>query len=397
MPSTWYLKQGQRELGPLSIGQLCWLAQRGRLKRSNLVRAENSSKWEKLVDVDELSLVWEQLRDRKELSSSARAKDRRWRDADEDEAAEAATRSARRLRASVPMKAPPKQQTPMQDVRHRRRGQPTGRGSEDAYSRHRLAKWRDRRSKSGTLGGLICLILVGMVFAGGGAWLTSRMIHRDVTDSQSEHSSTEDAVSTPAEHSREQVAEDDLVEKPLGQVGLELRLNQVPSWIQAGRTAAESSGRTRLEITDVWKEPYGDPDSASPFKLVFKLRVTNLDDETRQYRSWNLASLDGTLLLDESDRSHRMVPLSEDTRIERKAEVQWSPRGTPGASLTDTLVFGVGDDLGNELRLVLPLEATGDVGYVGFKVNPDRVGLRPPNQIRRRNVRPGSLLRQTQR
>jgi hypothetical protein len=390
MASTWYLKQGQREIGPLSVGQLCWLAQRSRVKQSDQVRPENSSQWKRLIDVDELSLVREQLRYVKNASPSARAKDRRWRDAGEDEAE---TRSARRSRPSVPMKAPPKQQAPVHDFHTQRRGHPTSRRGEDAYARHRLAKFRAKRSKSGTLWSLVCLLLVGMVFAGGGAWLTSRMIHRAVTDAPPENASIEGSSSTPAEKSKEQVAEDDAVEKPLGQVELELRLNQVASWIHAGKAAAESSGRTRLEITDTWKEPYGAPGGASAFKLVFKLRVTNLDDETRQYRSWNLASLDGTLLLDELDQSYRMVPLSEDARIDRKSKRQWSP----GASFSDTLVFGVGDELGNELRLVLPLEATGDVGYVGFKVNVDGVPLCPPNQIRRRMVRPGSLLRHTRR
>ncbi len=383
MASTWFLKQGQRELGPLSVGQLRWLAQRGKLNASDRVRVDGSDQWAHLPDVEELAMVWQASREVASPSKPLRSKDHRWRDADEDDAA---SRSARLNRPTMPMKAPPRQQT-IREVPQR--PQLPSRQEEDVYARHRLAKWRARHSNSGTFWSLVCLVLVGIISAGGGAWMMSRVIRGVVVDSPTTESATEDLPDSPATNPDATVAGSEETGFRV-EAGLHRRLSQIASWIQAERDTWESPGRTRLAIINSWTEPGRSADKGTYSKVLFQIRLANLDDrKTRQYDSWNVLHREDTLLLDESNRSCPMISLAEDPRVERKSQV----KVPPGTSVTDVLVFHVPNDFGDELRLVLPLAAAGDAGYVGFVIQRDQLKKRPPRQIERHNPVPSPLLR----
>jgi hypothetical protein len=384
MASTWFLKQGQRELGPLSVGQLHWLAQRGKLNASDQVRGDDSDQWARLPDIEELAMVWQASHESAAPSQPSRRKDHRWRDSDEDDAA---SRSARLSRPTVPMKAPPRQQA-VREVTHR--PQLPGKTKEDVYARHRLAKWRARRSYAGTLWSWVCLVLVGVISAGGGAWMMSRLIRGVVADSPTTNSTNDDLPDSPATHAEPTVAGSKRTELFRVEAGLTRRLSQIASWIHAERGAWESPGRTRLEVTNAWTETGRSADDGTYSKVLFQIRLANLDDrKTRQYNSWNLLNREGTLLLDASNRSCPMVSLAEDPRVERKSRVN----AAPGTSITDVLVFCIPKDFGDELRLVLPLAAAGDTGYVGFIIPRDQLKERPPIQIERHNPVPAPLLR----
>jgi hypothetical protein len=384
MASTWFLKQGQRELGPLSVGQLRWLAQRGKLNASDLVRADDTDQWARLPDMEELAMVWQASRDSASSSQSSRQKDHRWRDSDE---ADAASRSARLNRPTVPMKAPPRQQADRAVIR---RPQLPRQTKEDIYARHRLAQWRARHSKSGTFWSLVCLILVGLISAGAGAWMMSTVIRGVVADSPTTKSATDDSLDLPTTGSEATVAGSKETGSFRVEAGLARRLSQIASWIHAEQGAWESPGRTRLELADVWTEAGQSAEEGRYSKVLFQIRLANLDGrKTRQYNSWNLVNREGTLLLDASNRSCPLVSLAEDARVERKLRMNVAP----GTSVTDVLVFRIPEDFGDELRLVLPLAAAGEAGYVGFLIDRDQLKERPPIQIERHSPVPAPLLR----
>jgi hypothetical protein len=387
MAFTWYLKQGQRELGPLSVGQLKWLAQRGRLTRSDRVRADDSDRWQRLVDVPELALICDSLASREAAASSqaTRRKDRRWRDVDEEDSN---IRSTRLNRPAPPMKAPPRQQTA---AAFDHRSHPPARPEDDAYARHRLAKWRAKRAHAGTFWSLVCLILVGLISAGGGAWMMSRVIRDMITDQTSKDTVTDEITGTSPQPADDEGAARQQQGEPFRvPAGLERRLKKVASWNGVGQSVRTASGRTRLEVTQVWTEPGMTSEKSTSSKVLFQLRLTNLDHRvSRQYHSWNLRIPDGTILLDEFDRLCPMISLSEDRRAERKSRAPWPP----SSSITDVLVFCVPDGYGDQLRLVLPLAATGDAGYAGFTIHRDQIQKRPPMQIDRLSPTPSPLLR----
>jgi hypothetical protein len=385
MASTWYLKQGQCELGPLSVGQLRWLAQRGRLRRRDLLRPDNASQWQRLADIEELAGIWDGQTSGEAAQSHRSAKHQRprWREPD---AEVASSRSTGDRHSTGSGKAPPRQR---RRVDSDRVTPATTRSRDDVYARHRLREWRTRRSKSGSCWSLAGLILVGLLSASAGAWMMSRVFRAHVGDGKS----------VDADHQRaavvaESTAEDDRHNETEKQFDvpsdLELRLGRIAVWNAVGQQVTNPSGSTRVEVTDVWSEPAGASAKSGSFKLLFQIRLTNLDnDKARQYESWNLRQHQGTLLLDQFNRSCPMISLSEDRRVERKSRATCPP----GGSITDVLAFYVPDNYGDVLRVILPLAVSGDAGYVGFSVQRDQIDIRPPMKIDRHTPMHPPLLR----
>ncbi len=238
MSSTWYLKQSQRELGPLSLGQLLWLAQRGRLTASDSVRTDCSDQWARLRDVDELVGVWETARAFLEATQAERSQDRRWRRADDDVPVKRSERFARHLALPHP---PPRSQVP-EPVGGTARTRP--RPDSNTHTRYRVARWRARqRANFSSIWGVICLILVGVLFGGGGAWMMSAILRGDDSPlpedgatqlpSSRPHSPGSDAT-VPGGSPYQSVA------------ALAQRLRQVASWNHAKQDGWEAAGRARV-------------------------------------------------------------------------------------------------------------------------------------------------------